>query len=49
MLLRDGVISNLYKLNTLKYQKLKDMQIESDIDQFVKKKNALSALTIRIK
>ena len=48
-LLRDGVISNQYKLNTLKYQKLKDMQIESDIDQFVKKKNALSALTIRIK
>ena len=38
MLLRDGVISNLYKLNTLKYQKLKDMQIKSDIDQFVKKK-----------
>ena len=48
-LLREGLISNLYKLNTLKYQKIKDMKIESDIDQFVKKKKAQSALMIRIK
>ena len=48
-LLREGLISNLYKLNTLKYQKIRDMKIESDIDQFVKKKKAQSALMIRIK
>ena len=48
-LLREGLISNSYKLNTLKYQKIKDMKIESDIDQFVKKKKAQSALMIRIK
>ncbi len=48
-LLREGLISHSYKLNTLKYQKIKDMKIESDIDQFVKKKKAQSALIIRIK
>ena len=48
-LLREGLISNSYKLNTLKYQKIKDMKIESDIDQFVRKKKAQSALMIRIK
>ena len=48
-LLRESLISMTYKLNTLKYQKLKDMKIESDIDQFVTKKKAHSALMIRIK
>ena len=48
-LLRESLISRTYKLNTLKYQKLKDMKIESDIDQFVTKKKAHSALMIRIK
>ena len=48
-LLRESLISRTYKLNTLKYQKLKDMKIESDIDQFVTRKKAHSALMIRIK
>tara|TARA_X000000950_G_C13872658_1_gene643558 strand:+ start:195 stop:560 length:366 start_codon:yes stop_codon:yes gene_type:complete len=38
-LLREDLISYIYKLNTAKYQKLKNMKIESEIDQFVKKKN----------
>ena len=48
-LLREDLISYIYKLNTAKYQKLKNMKIESEIDQFVKKKKSQSALTIRFK
>lgn len=48
-LLREDLISYIYKLNTAKYQKLKNMKIESEIDQFVKKKKSESALTIRLK
>ena len=41
-LLREDLISYIYKLNTAKYQKLKNMKIESEIDQFVKKKIRVS-------